>query len=179
MAEQRPTHPLWFTALFVTLAAVSLFIRMLPLGERDWLVPGPDLLLCFALAWVVRRPDYLSAPAIALVVFVEDILLMRPPGLWAVLVLLGSEFLRRRTALLRGLNFWFEYLIVGGTMLALFLANRMILAIVMVPQPPFGLSFGQFLGTLLIYPAVVAVSHYLLQVRKPATGEVDALGQKL
>ncbi len=179
MAEQRPVHPLWFAALFLALAGLSLFIRMLPLGARGWTFPGPDLLLCLTLAWVVRRPDYLPAPVIGAVFFLEDLLLMRPPGLWALMVLLGTEFLRRRTGTLRGLNFWFEYATVGGTLLAMLLLNRLILAIVMVPQPPFSLSFGQFLGTVLAYPAVVAVSHFVLRVRKPSTGEVDALGQKL
>lgn len=179
MAEQRPVNPLWFAALFMTIAALSLFIRKLPLGTRIWEIPGPDLLACIALAWVVRRPDYLPAPVIAATVFLEDLLLMRPPGLWALLVLLGSEFLRRRAALLRGLNFGFEYMLVAAVILALFLANRVILAIVMVAQPSFGLSFAQSLGTVLAYPAVVALSHFVLRVRKPATGEVNALGQKL
>ncbi len=179
MAEQQPVKPFSYLALFLALAFVSLFIRLLPLGERGWLFPAPDVVLCLALAWVVRRPDYLPALAIAAVFFLEDLLLMRPPGLWAMLVLLGSEFLRRRAATLRGLNFWFEYLLVAGVMLTMFLANRLILAIVMIPQPSFGLSFAQFLATVFAYPAVVALSHFVFKVRKPATGEVDALGQKL
>ena len=179
MAEARPVRSYSYLALFLALAALSLFIRLLPLGDRGWLFPAPDLLLCLTLAWVVRRPDYLPALAIATVFFLEDLLLMRPPGLWAMLVVLGSEFLRRRAATLRGLNFGFEYLLVAGTLLAMFLANRMILAIVMVPQPSFGLSFAQFLATVIAYPVMVALSHFVFKLRKPATGEVDALGQKL
>lgn len=179
VAERRRIQTLRFAALFAGFAALSFFVRLLPLGGESPTLPAPDLLLCVTLAWVVRRPDYLPAVLIGAVFVLEDLLLMRPPGLWALLVLLGTEFLRNRNALIRGLNFWFEFAMVAGTLTAMFLANRLILAIVMVPQVPLGLSFMQFLGTLACYPLVVAVSHYLLRVRKPATGEVDALGQKL
>ena len=59
--------------------------------------PAPDLMLALTLAWVVRRPDLLPAPLIAAYFFVEDILMMRPPGLWALIVLGATEFLRRAT----------------------------------------------------------------------------------
>lgn len=165
--------------LFLGIAALSLFIRLLPLGEMPVRFPAPDAVLALTMAWVVRRPDFLPALAIVAVFLLEDLLLSRPPGLWALMVLAGTEFLRARNAMLRGLGFWMEYLLVAAVMLAMLLAYRLILAIVMVPPPPLGLSFLQFLGTVAVYPVVVAVSHFLLGVRKPATGEVDSLGQRL
>ena len=179
MAETRRARILRYSALFVGVVALSLFFRMLPLSAYGPAFPAPDLLLCLTMAWVVRRPDYLPAPLIAAAFFLEDLLLMRPPGLMALLVLLGTEFLRRRNALIRGLPFWLEYALVATVLTAIFLGNRLILAIVMVPQVPLGLSFAQFVGTVLLYPLAVLVSHFVLGVRKPATGEVDALGQKL
>lgn len=199
MVDRRQTKRLVFMALFLGLAGLMTFYRLLPLGgyatdfgrsEAEALAafddaglwasfPMPDLLLCLTLAWVVRRPDMLPAPVIAAYFFLEDILLLRPPGLWALIVLLSSEFLRRRSDQFRGYGFWLEYLLVAGLLLAMFLANRGILMIVMVPQVPLGLSFLHLLGTVLAYPAVVAVSHFIFGLRKPATGEVDALGQRL
>ncbi|ATX66449.1 rod shape-determining protein MreD [Roseinatronobacter bogoriensis subsp. barguzinensis] len=199
MVERRQTQMLLYVALFLGVAALITFYRLLPLGSYglpQGLVgaedisgegtgfslrnlPPPDILLCLTLAWVVRRPDLLPAPIIVGYFFIEDILLLRPPGLWALIVLMGSEFLRTRTEQLRGYGFWLEFLLVIGLLLAMFLANRAMLAIVMVPQVPLGLSFAQFLGTVAIYPAVVALSHFVFRLRKPATGEVDALGQRL
>ena len=199
MVERRQTQRFLYVALFLGLAALMTFYRLLPLGSyglshdlagQDPLpgggmafslanLPAPDFLLCLTLAWVVRRPDLLPAPVIAGYFFIEDILLLRPPGLWALVVLMGSEFLRTRTEQLRGYGFWLEFLLVVGLMLVMFVANRAMLAIVMVPQVPLGLSFAQFLGTVAVYPVVVAISHYLFRLRKPATGEVDALGQRL
>lgn len=76
--------------LFLGLALVLLFLRLLPLGNAPGTLPGPDLLLCLIMAWVMRRPDYLPVGLIILVVLAEDLLLLRPPGLWTALVVLTS-----------------------------------------------------------------------------------------
>lgn len=179
MANGKPTSPLVFMALFLGIVVLSLFIRLLPLGQdlNPW--PRPDLLVCLTFAWVLRRPDYLPALMIGAVFFVEDLLLLRPPGLWALMVLLGSEFLRRRVGLLREVTIVLEVAIVSAVLLVMTLAYRIVLAIVMVPQAPLGLSLGQFIVTVAVYPVVVLVSHYVFQVRKPATGEVDAIGRRV
>lgn len=191
MVERRQTKRLIFVSLYLGLAALVMFFRLLPLGSYGadldtghvditrLIVPMPDLMLCLSLAWVLRRPDLLPAPVIAAFFFIEDILLMRPPGLWALIVLMGTEFLRRRSEQLRGYNVLYEYALVAGLMLVMFLANRAMLAIVIMPREPLGLSFAHFAVTVLAYPAVIAVSHFVFGLRKPATGEVDALGQKL
>jgi rod shape-determining protein MreD len=197
MVERRQTQRLLYILLFLGLALVVTFFRLLPIGSygvplgpvladegavQGWSLrhlPMPDIMLCLTLAWVVRRPAMLPAWLIVLYFFIEDILLLRPPGLWALVVLLATEFLRKRTETLRQHGFLLEYLTIFAVMLAMFVANRAVLAIVMGPQAPLGLSLAQFLGTVLAYPAVVALSHFVFGLRKPATGEVDALGQRL
>lgn len=198
MVERRETRRLIFIALYLSLAALFTFYRLLPLSGYDmgfgdgtpmvefldqrsswWPLPMPDLMLCLTLAWVLRRPDLLPALVIVLYFLFEDLLVMRPPALWALIVLLGTEFLRRRAGQLRGHGFVFEYALVSGLIVVMFLANRAMLAIVMVPLDPLGLSFLQIVCTVLSYPLVVMVSHVLFGLRKPASGEVDALGQKL
>lgn len=199
MVETRGSQRLVYITLFVAIATLVTFLRFLPVGSyglsggfdlaRDLpaattgltfgLFPAPDIMLCLTLAWVLRRPDLLPAPLIVGYFLLEDILFLRPVGLWALLVLGATEFLRARTPALRGLNVWVEFMVITGLMTALFLANRAVLAIVMTPLPPLGLSLMHLLGTILIYPAVVAVSHFVFKLRKPATGEVDDLGQKL
>ncbi|MGY6697538.1 MAG: rod shape-determining protein MreD [Roseinatronobacter sp.] len=198
MVERRQTQRLIYVLLFLGLAALVTFYRLLPLGgyglghgptNAEELnvgngyagltsLPMPDILLCLSLAWMVRRPDLLPAPVIAGYFLLEDILLLRPPGLWALIVLAGTEFLRSRRAQLRGYGFGLEYLLIIGMLLVMFLFNRFVLAIVMAPQAPLGLSLMHLLGTVLAYPLIVAVSHFVFGLRKPATGEVDSLGQK-
>lgn len=168
-----------YRAIFVGIALGLLFLRLLPLGSLAGQWPGPDLMLCVMLAWVMRRPDYLPVGLIAAVVLLEDMLLMRPPGLWAGLVVLATEFIRSRVALTRELSFPTEWLLVSGLMLGIVVANRLILAAVLLPQPGLGFVLLQTLWSILCYPVVVILSRLALDLRKPATGEVDSYGRRL
>lgn len=164
---------------FLGLAGLFLFLKLLPLGSLagDW--PGPDILLCLIFAWVVRRPDFLPVPLIAAVLLLDDLLLMRPPGLWTALVILATEFIRSRAALTRELGFVTEWLLVAGMMVALLISYRLAFAFAFLPQPPFGFALLQTLWSILCYPVVVAASRLAFDLRKPATGEVDAYGRRL
>lgn len=169
---------IWW-AVFVGVFAILVFFRLLPIGHPAGELPGPDLIMCLACAWVLRRPDYLPALLVAGVVLVEDLLLMRPPGLWAVLMLAGTEFLRSRAAFSRELTFVSEWVMVSVVMLAMMLGYRLVMAVAFLPQPGLGLTLIQLLWSLAAYPVVVAVSRLAFGLRKPATGEVDALGRPL
>lgn len=171
---------LWLHRLvFLGVALFLTFLRLLPLDTTAGHLPGPDIMLCFILAWMVRRPEYLPAPMIMAVVLAEDLLLMRPPGLWTAMVLMAAEFLRARAALTRELNFSIEWLLVAGVMVTIFVANRLVLAMAFVPQPVFGYALVQIVWSVLAYPAVVALSRYGLDLHKPAMGEIDAYGRKM
>ncbi len=165
--------------LFLTVAVVLIFVRLLPLQTAAGSLPGPDLLLCLIFAWTVRRPEYLPVLMIAGVVLLEDMLLMRPPGLWTGLVILASEFIRGRVALTRELNFGVEWLLVAGLMLGTFLAYRLAFSLCFLPQPAFGFALVQILWSVMAYPFVVALSRYGLDLHKPATGELDTYGRPL
>lgn len=190
------TREVWaHRVLFVVLALVFLFFRLLPLGEVaeacgapgascglwGWLgqMPGPDLLLCIILAWMMRRPDYLPVGLIAVVVLAEDLILLRPPGLWTALVVLVSEIIRSRVALTRELNFGVEWLLVSAMMVGMLILYRMAFGLVLLPQPPFGFAFVQVIWSILCYPVVVFLSRVVLDLYKPAMGEVDAYGRRL
>jgi rod shape-determining protein MreD len=179
MAEAgRQAH--WvFRGLFLSLALALLFVQLLPLGNAPGALPGPDLLLCLIMTWVVRRPDFLPMPLILIVILAEDLLLLRPPGLWTAIVILATEFLRSRAALTRELNFVVEWALVSGLMLGMLLAYRLVLGLAFVPQPAFGFAIVQVLWSIGVYPLVVALSRLLLDLRKPAMGEVDNLGRRL
>ena len=69
--------------------------------------------------------------------------------------------------------------LVAATMLAMFLINRLVLAIAFVPQPGFGFAMVQVVWSIVCYPVVVGLSWLALDIRKPALGEVDAKGRRL
>ena len=165
--------------LFLAVAFVLIFLRLLPLYEAAGRLPGPDLLLCLILAWTVRRPDYLPVLMIAGVVLLEDMLLMRPPGLWTALVILASEFIRSRVALTRELSFGVEWLLVAGLMLVLFVGQRLAYAVAFLPQPSLGFVLVQTNWSIIAYPLIVALSRYGLDLHKPAMGELDDYGRRM
>ena len=115
---------------------------------------------------------------VAPVFLIDDLLTMRPPGLWALLVLTGTEFLRSRESDFRDLPFMLEWAVTSGVILAIAVINRLVLAILVVPQTGFGLTLLQALSTIAAYPVMVLVSHFAFGLRKAATGEVDALGHR-
>jgi len=168
-----------YRGLFLGLALLLLFLRLLPLGNAPGTLPGPDLLLCLIMAWVMRRPDYLPVGLVVLVILAEDMLLMRPPGLWAALVVMASEFIRSRTALMRELSFVTEWLLVVGLMVGMLLAYRLVFIMTVMPQPPFGFSVVQVIWSAVAYPVVVGLSRLVLDLHKPATGETDDYGRPL
>lgn len=191
------TREVWLhRLLFLAIALFLLFWRMLPLpapsmtacGEGAqwcrltawaWRMPGPDLQLCVIFAWTMRRPDYLPVLLIAAVVLLEDLVLMRPPGLWTALVLIASEFLRGRVALTRELNFAVEWLMVAGLMLGMLLVYRFVFALALMPQPGFGFAMVQLIWSILCYPLVVFLSRFVLDLHKPGMGEIDAYGRRM
>lgn len=168
-----------FRGLFVGIALLLLYLRLLPLGSEagDW--PGPDLMLCLIFAWATRRPDYLPVWLLAGVLLLEDMILLRPPGLWTALVVMAVEFVRNRVALTRELTLVAEWAMVAGLMIACLLAYRLVFTLSFLPQPAFGFALMQVLWSILCYPVVVGASRLAFDLRKPATGEVDNYGRRL
>ncbi len=163
-------------ATFLAIALAILFVQLLPLQTLppDW--TGPDLLLAMTVVWVSRRPDHVPLVLVAGLFFLIDLLLQRPPGLMAALVLILTEFLRARTAGFRSLAFGLEWGTVAIGILAITLANRFAMMIVMLPQAPLGLTLIQMVLTILAYPVVAALAYATLGIRRATPGEFTTLG---
>lgn len=168
-----------YRGLYVFLAAFFVFVRILPLSTLPTTWPGPDLLLCVTMAWVLRRPEFVPAALVAIVFLIEDLLFLRPPGLWALIVLLGCEFMRSRESAMRGLPFIGEWAVVGVVMVTMMLIYRVVLSVFVVPQGSLGFALLQVLSSLAAYPVVVAVTRFGFGLRRPVAGELDALGHRL
>jgi len=145
-------------------------------GPRLWI--APDLILCFACAWALRRPEFVPSVSLVIVFLLADLLLQRPPGLWALLALIGCENLKSRGRSLRDAGFGAEWITVGVIMIGITVAYRLVLAVVLVDVPSLALSLSELGMTLLFYPLVVSATHFLMGVRKVAPGDLDALGQR-
>lgn len=166
-------------ATYLLLAAVLLTVPLLPLDTVPRTFAMPDILLGVTAAWAARRPDTLPILLVAAVFLLADLLFQRPPGLHTALVLILTEWLRRRAPRLRRGSFLGEWAAVGTGLAAVALADRLLLALVLTPQPPLGLTLIQVILTIATYPAVAGIAQVALGLRRPAQGEVDALGHRL
>lgn len=164
---------------FILLTLALIFFHLLPLETTPRRWAGPDLLICFACAWSLRRPEYVPSVALALAFLLTDFMLQRPPGLLALLALVGCENLKSRARSLRDANFAAEWVTVSLTIVAITFANRLILAVLFVDLPSATLIASELITTLLIYPAIVAITHFVMGIRKAAPGDLDALGQRV
>lgn len=180
MAEGTGRTGPWLGRLTWLLICFALiFIQLLPLNTLPPSWAGPDLMLVITLAWVARRPDYAPALMIVPVFLIADLLFGRPPGLHTAFVLILTEALRAQANSLRNVPFPLEWATVAFGIVALTLANRIVLAIFLTPQAPLRLTMIEMAMSCMVYPLVVATAFLVFGVSRPAPGEVDALGHRV
>lgn len=179
MAE-APTTRVWFGRLvFGLVGTILIFAQLLPLDSSPTNWPAPNWGLAAILVWTSRRPEYAPVILIASLAFLADILFQRPPGLWAALVVILSEIIRTRANGIRNMPFALEWGTVAVGILAITVINRVALTVVMTPQAPLGLTLIELIMTILFYPLVVVVAHFIFGVSRPAVGQVDNRGHRL
>ena len=176
----NPVARIWIgRAVYLAVAMAIIFLQLLPLDTAPPEWAPPDVLLAVTLAWVARRPEFLPFFVVFLVFLLTDLLFQRPPGLWAGLVLILTETVRSRSRGLRNVPLALEWGTVAVGIVAITLANRLVLAIVMTPQAPLTPTLVQMVLTIAIYPVVVVVAQVLFGLTRPAPGQVDSLGHRL
>lgn len=176
----REANGPWAAGLtYAALAGALLVAPLLPFNTVPRGYATPDVLIAVTAAWAVRRPDALPAPLVGVVFLLADFLFGRPPGLRCALALVMTEWLRRRAARLRRGSILSEWAAAGSAIALVGLVDRAVLAVVMTPQAPLGLTLMQLVLTIALYPAIGGVAQLALGLRRPAQGEVDALGHKL
>ncbi|MCC1491677.1 rod shape-determining protein MreD [Cognatishimia sp. F0-27] len=179
MAERSAARVWGMRLTYVAVAFAVFFLYLLPLSLTPARIAGPDVLVAVTFAWVLRRPDYVPPILIAGVMLLADFLFMRPPGLWAALVLIGAEWLKRQSGRLRENTFAAEWLAVAVVLLTLTALYRVIQWLLIVPHGTLFMVLSQFVMTLAIYPIVVGIGHILLGIRHTAPGEFDPVGRSL
>lgn len=176
MAETTANARKWRMRLaYVLLVLAILYLQLLPLQTmpRSW--AGPDLIVLFTVAWAIRRPDYVPALSVAIMTLLVDLILMRPPGVMAAIMVGARQVLKRQEPGLRDSPFLVEWLTASAALATIMLANRLVLAIFLVGQPALGMDVSQLFLSVLAYPAVVLVSRVGLGLRKMVPGETDAM----
>ena len=173
----RPVSHLWVKrGLYVGLAVLVMFLHLLPLDSKPDRLPFPETLIALTYTWILRRPEYVPILAIAIVMLMADLLLQRPPGLLATLVVLGAAYLRSAALGMRDGGFVSEWTTVGAVITAVFVFNRVILAILSVQQAALGPVVIQVILTIAIYPLIVLLSQSVFGVRRKSVTDSNTTG---
>lgn len=185
-----------YRTLFVVVSALVIFGQLLPLNTEPAVVqlidpvngqiieegssylslPGPDWLFCLTAAFLMRRPRWAPVALIVFVHLMADVLYLRPLGLWPAISLVAYEFLRRQTNASNEVSLLLEVALVVGSFTAAVFANALVQLVFAVPQPGFGTTLLHILTTAIAYPFVIAVTHFILRVKRAGVRELDSDG---
>ena len=175
MARKATPRRIWaYRGIYLGLGLGVIFFRILPLETGTPGLPGPDIILAVTLAWLLRQPAAVPITAILFLFLLGDFLLQRPVGLWTLLTLLTVMALQNRRATLAEAPFLVEMAIVSGVILAMIVAERVILWVLLTDQPSLGLVLMEGLATIVIYPIVVFVSKFVLGMAKLPLVDLEA-----
>jgi rod shape-determining protein MreD len=175
MGDQA-SRQLWIhRGLYILLAMMIVSYKLMPLGFSSALFPAPDLLLALTFAWLVRQPDVVPVAFIVSVFLLADFLFLRPPGLWTVLVLLGTETIRRRRAQMTEMPFLLECATFAVMVFALLVINRIVHWGLLLDQSTLGLTLTHGIVTVLCYPIIVALSKFAFGLHRlrPTESEIN------
>lgn len=171
MVDPRLASRMAHRAAYLAIAATLIVLRLLPLSTQPTTWPMPDLLLCVTLAWLLRRPDHVPALSIVAVLLFEDLVTLRPVGLWPLIILMLTEILRSRSSGLKDLPFAVEWLVVAGTIFLAGLIDWAVLALALVPHVGLGPTMLQAALTAAAYPMTVAALAMFPGIYRPGEGD--------
>jgi len=175
MARKATSRRIWaFRGIYIGLGLGVIFFRILPMQTGTPGLPGPDIILGVTLAWILRQPAAVPVTAIVFLFLLGDFLLQRPVGLWTLLALMAVVALENRRSALTEAPFFVEMAVISGLVLAMIVAERVILWVLMTDQPSLGLVLMEGLATIVIYPIVVFVSKFVLGMDKLPLVEREA-----
>jgi len=156
----------WFEViLFVIMGFLSIGIPIIPMGLAANSVAFPDVMFALFAAWVIRRP--ISAPIVGIAFFgvLADAMMMRPLGLWGLVLFVGMEVLRTSERAFRDVPFLLEWLYVSALFALMLLLQNLILFVSFDSVYGFTDVIWHWVRTVAIYPIIVAILHWGLHIR--------------
>jgi rod shape-determining protein MreD len=152
MMQDPPTRVFRLQLTYLAIVALVVLLQSLPLQSLPYPFAPADVPLSITFAWIMRRPDVMSPILITLAFLFADTILQRPPGLWALIVLCASIFLRMRTRGRKEVLFLYEWFIVALVIGVSFLVHYFALMFTFLPVPDAQQYVVQVLLSILIYP---------------------------
>ena len=174
--------PLQFWLRRLAYLAIGTFFvlqALIPLDLTANRIPGPDVMYCITMAYVIRRPEFVPLWAIVIVFFLRDVLSMAPLGIWTLLMVISTEVVRANLQAFREYFYAIEWLWVIAIFAIMLTLHQLILALSLSFTPKFVDQLYQFFFTAACYPVIVVIMKYGFGIDRPAAGKTDARGQRL
>lgn len=152
MMQDPPLRILRLQLTYLAIVALVVLLQTLPVQSLPYPFVPADVPLAITLAWIMRRPDVMSPIVITLAFLFADTILQRPPGLWTLIVLCASIFLRMRTRGRKEVLFIYEWFIISLVIGVSFLTQYFALMFTFLPVPDLQPYLVQVLLSILIYP---------------------------
>ncbi len=137
----------------------------MPFGKAVGGGTFPDILYCLMVAWVIRRSATAPLLLVLLLAIIGDVMMMRPLGLWALLLVLATELMRYSEKTLYEVPFVIEWIYVSLLFLLLQLAQNLIFFVTFSETYPLADILWYFLATSLVYPVIVLFLNWVVRVR--------------
>ena len=166
MSKASTNSRRWYEViLFVIMGFVSIGLPIVPMGLAANSIAFPDLMFAVFASWVIRRP--VSAPVIAIVFLgvLADAMMMRPLGLWALVLFVSMEVLRVSERAFRDIPFVVEWVYVSALFALMLMLQNLLLFVSFDSVYGFTYVVWHWVRTVAIYPVVVAVLHWGLHIR--------------
>ncbi len=163
-AEAKPRR--WVELLlFMLLGFISIGIPIIPMGLAANSIGFPDVMFAVFTAWVIRRPT--SAPIVGIVFFgvLADAFMMRPLGLWALVLFVGMEVLRLSERAFRDIPFVLEWVYVSVLFALMLLLQNTLLFVSFDSVYTLSDVIWHWARTVASYPLVVLILHWVLRIR--------------
>jgi rod shape-determining protein MreD len=138
--------------LYFCIGLLIIFFQILPLQTTPQSWSGPNVLLVFFAALVIKRPEFISSILIAVVFLMEDFFLMRPPGLMSSLTVLGLYILKTKFQNQEETSLVFVWGNVAICLTLILLICYFVSKLLFIPSAGLKLTIMEITVTLAIYP---------------------------
>lgn len=175
-----PLYRLWtYRAGIAVLGLLVVLWSILPFNMNAGTLPPPDILFCFTMAYIIRKPELMPVRSILVVFFLRDVLTQAPLGLFTLSMVLASEAVRTNLQAFRGYSFGKEWMWIGTIFATITILQKLILEITFTQAPDLDELIYQILFTVGIYPVAAGALKFGFGFKRPPPGEFDAFGKRL
>ena len=149
--------------IYLLIMMLLVLLQTIPIHTSTDKLTMPDIPLIITFVWVMRRPDVMAPILITIAFLFADMILQRPPGLWTLIVLCASMFLRSRTVYFKEVIFFYEWLMIAIVVIFCFTAHQFLLLLTFLPTHNLVLLVKQALFTIMLYPIFIWLSRSMLR----------------